>query len=295
MMIPPLANPRTPIATATTIVVLCALLAACGTPGRGRPASGEAESAIVACRLLFAEVDRAVATQGVRDAQTAGVAGHPYLRISRFLAAIAPAPTDGSAFDAWIERMRVLDSRARGVELANLPGEARAGLEVQAEDTRAAPLTVALTECAATLQAVDLGSEAGRQELRERAVVPSSYRNWQRVLGFYWLTRWPFASGVRRLEGTLRSTFDGPALPDHGSRVRYATATEARLSSAEVRSILERAQRNPLALPEPDSEDAERLYSAFAPVFVVDTTGPYDLIGVPYWRSDQQLDVDTER
>jgi hypothetical protein len=245
--------------------------------------------------MLFAEVDRTVAAQGVRDAQTAGVAGHPYLRLSRFLAATAPAPTEGSAFDAWIERMRELDSRARHIELANLPAEVRTGLEVQTARTHAAPLNAALDKCAATLRAVDLGSEPDRAELRACAVVPSSYRSWQRVLGLYWLTRFPFAAGVRRLEATLRTTFDGPDLPDQGSRVRYVPAARTRLSPAEVRAILKRVLRNPLVRPEPDKVDAERLFAAFAPVFAVDTTGRYDHIGVPYWRSDQTLDIDTER
>jgi hypothetical protein len=124
--------------------------------------------------MLFAEVDRTVATEGVRDAQTAGVAGHPYLRVSRFLAATAPTPTDGSAFDAWIERMRELDSRARDIELANLPAEVRAGLVVQTARTHAAPLKAALNKCAATLQAVDLGSETEREELRALAVAQAA-------------------------------------------------------------------------------------------------------------------------
>ena len=59
------------------------------------------------CRGLYATMDAQVDKAGVGDAQFARIAGYPYLRIDRFLAAddIKPDP-GGNGFVAWVERLR---------------------------------------------------------------------------------------------------------------------------------------------------------------------------------------------
>jgi len=51
--------------------------------------------------------------------------------------------------------------------------------------------------------------------------------------------------------------------------------------------------RDPLGVPLLDRAQEQRLLAAFAPVLEVDTAGPYDRIGRPYWATRDRIEVDT--
>ncbi len=77
---------------------------------------------VVSCRRLYSDVDAWVKDAAVGDAQSARIAGYPYLRIDRFLAADEVKPDAGSEdFDALVARLRELDLQARKFELQDLP------------------------------------------------------------------------------------------------------------------------------------------------------------------------------
>ena len=79
---------------------------------------------VVSCRTLYSDVDAWVKGAAVGDAQSARVSDYPYLRIDRFLAADEVKPgADSEDFDAWLARLRNLDSQARTFELRNLPDD----------------------------------------------------------------------------------------------------------------------------------------------------------------------------
>src|SRR6185436_15714955 len=109
--------------------------------------------------------------------------------------------------------------------------------------------------------------------------VPDDYRLASRVLGLYWLTRIPFAEGIRRWEETTRATFQSSAAPaDAGvlRYVRYAPEPGDRLTRAQAARVLERVAENPLRIPEPSEDELKALLAAYAPSFEIDVRGDHD-------------------
>jgi hypothetical protein len=80
-----------------------------------------------------------------------------------------------------------------------------------------------------------------------------------------------------------------------GRLVAYVPADAAPASPGEVEAILARSRGNPLAIPEPDAADTERLFAAFAPVWVVDERDENDRIGTLVLSEDARASVDTVR
>jgi hypothetical protein len=233
-----------------------------------------------------------VARAGVADGGTARIQSFPYLRVDRLLASFAAETTDPDRFAAWVERMQGLDRDARKAELANLPAAERARLQAGAPQ---GSFGAELKRCADLLSARDLATAQQRDALRAQARVPDDYDTWKRVVGLYWFTRIPFASGVRKYQAQVQGVFQQQDLPVRGLLVAYAPADAASASPAEVEAILARSRRNPLAIPEPDAADTERLFAAFAPVWVVDERDENDRIGTLVLGEDARARVDTVR
>jgi hypothetical protein len=265
--------------------LICAALTGCAVAPLERPATG----AEAQCHEAFARVDQAVEEAGVGDGMAARVAGFPYLRASRFLASYARDDLAGGQFDQWLERMTILGRGAHRVELANLPAVqledlGRALAEVGLRDTSPRD---ALEQCAERLAAADSARPERRAALRGAVHVPDDYATWQRVVGLYWITRIPFANGVRGWQQDVRDTFARPleALPVSGRLTAYAPPPGS-FGRKELAAVLARASANPLGIPDPGSEDLESLFRAFAPRFVVDTAGAADLPGELGWGKD---------
>lgn len=264
-------------------LALVASLAGCATAPLV-PSSGLAE--LERCREVFRRVDETIGAHGVADGGAARVAGFPYLRVNRFLASYAAEDLDAVRFAEWMDRLIALGREGYAVELANLPIEAKEALahELWELDARYAWPASAIAHCTERLAAADRADAGRRQELKRAARVPDEYRTWQRVLGLYWITRVPFAAGVRGWQNGVRETFAQPleALPVAGALRVYAPPP-GRLSASEVAAILGRSSHNALAIPEPRGEALEALYRTFAPEFVVDTAGEADLPGELGW------------
>jgi hypothetical protein len=279
----------------TRALLVLVLLASAGgcAQSPGRPSAAGADEA-TRCAQLYADADRAIARAGSADGGTARIQGLPYLRVDRLLASFADEVAGEEQFDAWVERMRALDRSARAAELANLPAAQRARVSAigSVEGTQAQ-----LDRCAGPLSERDLATAQQRDALRAKAQVPDDYDTWKRVVGLYWITRIPFASGVRDYQRQAQAMFEQPlreAAAD-GDLVVYAPADGAAVSPGEVAAILARSTRNPLGIPEPEETDADRLFALFAPVWIVDERDDNDRIGTLVLGEDRRARVDTGR
>jgi hypothetical protein len=232
------------------------------------------------CAEWFAKLDARVAEARVRDAQDTRIAGFPYLRTSRLLASLRPlAESNDLALHALAERMHALDREARRYEIMNLPGgqlPERAAIE----RTR---------ECGKLLREADLAVPASRRALLDRARVPDDYSTASRVAGFYALSKFAFAAGVRRGEDEMRAAFArGDTGPEGAVLVRHAPPPLQPLSRAQVALILARSAANPLGIPEPDETDLDDLLATYAPSFEVAVKADYDRFGALRWTRDAE-------
>lgn len=269
------------------------VLAGCAGIGAVTSSGPDRDESAGSCRSTFDALDARIDAEGVRDAQDTRIEGFPYLRVSRLLESFA-SRAEGRELKPWVEGLAALDREARRFELANLPDAARAPLEIRARSAHGAALEEAVEACRRRLVDIDLASDERVRTLRERAVVPPDYSQWKRFLGLYPVTSIFFAQGVQRLQASLQATFDAPALPTEGRRMRYAPEQARTLGSAEVRAILQRAEPGAFGLREPAAGDRETLLAAFAPELVVDESGPYDRIGALHWREPAAPSVDVD-
>ena len=273
-------------------LALSALLGGCALAPPQRPAiiANEAANEVAderaECLEVFRRVDAAVARARVADGMAARVADFPYLRVSRFLASYAQEEQSEARFAQWMSRMVALGTDGHTVELGNLTVEQAEALahELWNIHARYAWARPAVTECAGRLAALDAADPGRRAALRRAARVPDDYATWQRIVGLYWITRVPFAAGIRRWQDETRAVFAQPlaALPVKGRLQTYAPP-EGWLTREQLVAILERASANPLAIPDPRRDDLELLFRVFAPEFVVDIAGDADEPGELGW------------
>ena len=107
---------------APALMLLLALAGCAGIQKPHRDHLDSADAAIRDCAAWFANLDAAVNRAGVDDIAARRVAGFPYLRIDRFLAArTRETDADAELRGAWLERMLALDAEGRRVEIGNLP------------------------------------------------------------------------------------------------------------------------------------------------------------------------------
>jgi hypothetical protein len=278
--------------TATLCVFLAAGCATLDAPFRAHLASEAPQ--VRECAEWYRLLDERVAAAGTRDAQDSRVPGFPYLRVSRLLAALRPAAlANKGALDALADRMLALDLEARRYEIMNLPPGQIPELR-DASDGVGMRLAMRRTEeCGRLLRELDIAKPESRAALLQGAEVPDDYRTASRIFGLYWLTRIPFAGGVRRYEEETRAAFRRAAAESASAGeardlrfaryVRYAPTPGAPLPRASVAALLARAAENPLGIPEPDDSDLKALLAAYAPSFEIEVMGDYDRFGALRW------------
>src|SRR5262249_53354495 len=224
------------------------------------------------------------------DGMLARVADFPHLRVNRFLASYSPEDLTDEQFAEWLNRMTAAGIDSYGVELANLGADRAEELahELWGIDARYAWPQPAIAECAERLAAWDRADPERRAALRKAASVPDDYVTWQRIVGLYWITRVPFAAGIRRWEDEMRAVYAQSldALPVKG-RLQTYVPPEGWLTREQITALLARASANALGIPDPRRDDLELLFRVFAPEFVVDIAGDADEPGELGWgRSD---------
>ncbi|MEP6607193.1 MAG: hypothetical protein ABJA83_00765 [Burkholderiaceae bacterium] len=227
----------------------------------------ERDDAVGYCARLFADIDRRIDALGVRDAESARIAGFPYLRVDRFSAALARRSGDDLQESAWRARLLALDEAARKTELANA--------DLSIDD---------LQRCRAMLAEADASASG---QLHAAATVPDNYSLTMRTLGVYPLARVPFAAGVTRWQTATRSVFATPldALPVRGAVRRYVP--EQRPLETQPRLVLD-----PLGVPVLTAAQTEALLMRHAPVLEVDVAASYDEPGTLILDSEDRAVVE---
>jgi hypothetical protein len=222
-------------------------------------------------------LDERVEAAGVRDAQDARVPGFPYLRANRLLSALRPAARGSeAATQALAEHMLALDQAARHFEILNLPAGSFPDVRLAQRRTE---------DCGRLLRELDLAKPEARDALLRSAEVSDDYSSAMRIIGLYWLTRVPFAEGVRRQEEETRTAFGRDPASAEGY-VHYAPEPGMPLPRAVVGSLLARAAANPLHIHELSEIDLKELLAAYAPSFAVQVKGDYDRFGELRWLRD---------
>jgi hypothetical protein len=229
------------------------------------------------CADWYVALDRAIDEAGVRDAQHARVAGFPYLRVDRTLAALRERAAQSSpALNAYAERLGELDFEARAHEIANLPRE-RIERKFALQRTR---------DCGRLLRELDLARPQARAAMLQGARVPDEYSLAGRVVGLYPLTRLAFARGIRRWEEETTESFKSEK---SDSGVRYAPPSGNWLPRRAVAGVLARANFDPLRQPQLSERDFASLAEIYAPSFEIAISGEHDRFGELRWRRGAQV------
>jgi hypothetical protein len=249
------------------------------------------------CASWYIALDRAIDASGVRDAQETRIPGFPYLRANRLLAALKErAGNSEAAAHALAVRLAALDHAARVAEIGNLPDAQVAALpDLVVAGSRAEVLS-RTRDCARLLREIDLAKPQVRRLLVERTNVPDDYSSGLRAAGLYYLTRIPFASGIRGWEDEMKAAFARAARQASVPTVRYASPGALPRPPGEVRRMLAAASANPLAVPEPQADDLADLIAANAPSFEVEIGGDFDRFGELRWLREAAVPaVDASR
>lgn len=282
----------------TFAVLVLAAVAGCAVapPQPAAVATAAVSAGAQPCGEFFSRLDEAVARAGVSDGMAAKVEGFPQLRVSRLLAGYARQPMSDAQFADWMNRLLELGEEGYAVELANLPAAEAAQLEQALQDFPGELQNAAagVKICGARLNAAISASAESRERLRGAARVPDEYATWQRVAGLYWLTRIPFAAGVRQWQRETRAIFETPLsqLPVRGHLLSYAPPPAEQVP---VAAMLRNARVSALGIPEFDSAELDALFAAFAPEFVIDTASAADRPGTLGWQTGAVPAVDIAR
>ena len=243
------------------------------------------------CERFFQAIDHQVDEYSVGDAGAAKISGFVGLRVDRFLASFAQQNLTADAYVAWLERLQKLDETARLIEWRNLPDKAKSRLQTSVTGD----LVVAIHSCGQILAQQVQNSPSQQSRLLAELKSPEAYSTWQRLFGLYFLTRWAVVDGVRQLHQEMQAPFLNMDQPVEGQSIRYAPPVSPSIQAAEVAAILEQSAANPLAIPEPSTDRLEQLFSAFAPVWLVDTISDNDRIGTVKMTDDGDAYIDTQK
>ncbi len=239
------------------------------------------------CAELYRALDREIDAAGVRDVQYARLPGFPHLRTDRALTALGDRAAAGEpALKAFAERLLELDLESRRFEIRNLPRGTLPGID---DETGRDQVLRRTRECGRLLRDADLAAPEARAALLAAARVPDDYSDASRVLGLYYLTRIPFAAGVRRWEEEMLAAFRRETPADDLPRVRYAPPASGPLPRNAVGGLLGRAGFDPLGEPALSQRELERLAAVYAPSFELAVGGDFDRFGWLRWRRGAAL------
>ncbi|WP_373501558.1 hypothetical protein [Desulfococcus sp.] len=266
--------------------LICLFTGCVRAPGPMLPA----QDSLPAARF-FEDLDAAVEQAGVRDAGAVPVAGFPYLRADRFLAAMAPGLLDGRRKDAWTRALEAADRAARRREIANLPpavlsdpalGISRWGLASPEE------LLDAAAGHARALSAHDRSTPDFVESVAEAVRIPDEYRTAMRIMGLYPVAVVPVSIVTeqvqQRFAGWHREPWD--RIETRGRLSWFSPVPSAPATMDDIRRIHGPDRRDALGVPRLDAAEADALVRRFAPVIVQDDAGEYDRWGRVAWGRD---------
>jgi hypothetical protein len=252
---------------------------------------GTAPSGLPACADWYTALDTAIDSAGVRDAGATRVAGFAHLRVDRFTASLGDElkndTTTAARQAALVQHLLALDLQARGVEISNLPTQAREQLTKLAGSNTSTDILQHTQACGEQLAAYDTATAPRMAALLLRLKVPDDYVTGYRVAGVYAISQIPFAAGIRKMETERLAVFAKDAPPASDTvRMRFTPAVPAANHSAEqMRKILTPSPSDPLRIPSPSPTDLAQLFAQFAPSFDIDVASDDDKPGTLLWTT----------
>ncbi|OAI21335.1 hypothetical protein A1359_02280 [Methylomonas lenta] len=243
------------------------------------------------CERFFQAIDKQFDEYGVGDAGAAKISGFAGLRVDRFLASFAQQNLTTDAYAAWLNRLQKLDETARLIEWRNLPDKAKSRLQ----SSVTGDVEVAIHSCGQILAQQVQNSPSQRARLLTELQSPEAYSTWQRLFGLYYLTRWAIVDGVRQLHQEMQAPFLHNDQAVDGQLIHYVPPTSPAIQAADVAAILEQSAANPLAIPEPSTDQLDQLFAAFAPAWLVDTLSDNDRIGMVNITGDGDAYINTQK
>lgn len=217
-----------------------------------------------ACLRYFERWDQRIDAAEVRDHAAHRPVGFPWLRSTRFSAALRDELKSESQWSAWLALLRAEDLAARHAEVRNVGAE-----QPQREWKR-------LASCGEQLNAALLDNEAARARLLQRVSVPDDYSDLQRLLGLY-----PFAAPLLRYaidgyQDEVQATYDQP-LQD----LDQSGVLQAWQPAAHVKAVVDVAtlKRDAIGIPQLSPKQWQALAQQHAPSWWVDKAGTYDQPG----------------
>lgn len=239
---------------------------------------------LAGCEAAFATSDARLRAAGVVDTQSRGIEGFAYLRVNRFLESFASQVHTPAAVAAWVAGLHRLALEGRSIELAML----------YRDSARADAVLQRLAVCGQRLMAADLLNPRRVAALRRRAQVPDSYNDAARAAGLYPLAAAGLALGIHQWQAQVQSVYARPlqGLERRGRLRVYAPRPPVAAKPQKIAAWLAQARaRSPLGIPALPPEQMRHVARYFAPYWVIDTAGYYDLPGAPT-RRDGGLTVD---
>ncbi|GAB5413579.1 MAG: hypothetical protein Cons2KO_11820 [Congregibacter sp.] len=196
------------------------------------------------------------------------------------LASFEPAELSPAARIAWLQRS--VDLGSRRIALVRL--SASADLREQV-----AGLGRALHDCAEErLARLAVGDESKLLELRTAMQVPDDYLPWRRVLGLYPLTAQIAKLGVRGLHDEIHASYTlaRDALPVNGELKHYVPAGGTLAFVPPEPPLPATLPEDALGATLPSQDDLQNLFQRHAPILAIDTEGPFDVPGQPFFAAD---------
>jgi hypothetical protein len=273
------------------LAVFSLLSAGCAAiPSRQAPPSAARPSE---CLSFFENLDKKVETAGVRNAANFPVPGFPYLRASRFLAALGSRLQADGERDLWVGWMQELDLYGRRSEIRNLPAEAAQTLSGKsgAEEARE-ELSARIASCSEKLRNHDQGGKDFYSLIQSKVHIPDEYSTFLRVVGVHPLTAIPVAVATENSRMKFQKWFEGDIakIPVEGKLKTYFPREGTSLDQVQIGRIVSGAQDPFLKAPRPERADLEKLTRAFAPAIIQDAAKPFDAIGKAAWK-DGQIEI----
>lgn len=266
------------------LILAGAMAGGCAFVGAPVAERAHADAAAEKCYLFLRTADRLAAEQQVSDGMYARVAGHPFLRVNRFLASYSREVALPAQRRFWLEQMRALDQHARTFEIANLDAAALATLQSYSTG----PFAPYLRGCGQRLLAALADNPQAMSALLDNLLVPDDYSMLMRGVGLYPLTRWPFLYGIRGWQADTRRTFERQVSePSADGRLVTYRAHVNSDSSGPLGgpATLTSMRANPLSIPVPAEPHLTALVNRHAPIFVIDERSRADRPGMPIWRA----------
>jgi len=277
--------------SALTAVIGSMVLAGCASmPQSFRSVHLTEQGTLGQCAVFFASLDQQTAAAKVRDAGSFRIPGYPYLRVNRFLASFRKEARDGPKFDAWLQQMQRLDQRARFIEIAN---QSVTGADTVKRKANRMALQQRIVSCGDVLKKTDFELPDSREALRQNIVAPDDYIPLRRLLGLYPVSSFFVSRGINTWHKEARSQYS-IQMPENWKVLSYHSQPPKSVVTKPAKPDF-RTSVDALGIPFYSKLAKFSLFQTYAPIWQIQTHGPYDRPGKLIWKSAGLPGVDSRK